>query len=154
MKELIKESISVILNIIFLLITILWSSFFLIFSAQNVREEEFIINITLVISITIQYIFLMIIQKVYKNELSLYPLYKKTRFLNIISTSILWFVSLLIEYTVYAHSIYFFIQFIIYSLLLKKMRTFIIIQLICILSIYLFANKTIIEGSKFKNYIS
>lgn len=150
---LIKDLLPIILNIGFLLITFLWSCFFIIFTLQEVHQETFIINITQIITITIQYSLLMAIQKKYKQELSLYEIYKRTRFLNIVSTSILWFVSLLIEYMLYAHAIYFFIQFLIYSLLIKKMRIFILIQVLCILAIYLFANKTVIDGITVKNYI-
>lgn len=153
MKNLFKQSIPVILNVIFFLLTFLLSLMFIAFTDRDVRQEKFVINVPYIVIITIQFILLMIIQTNYKKQLNLYPIYKKTRFLNIVSSSVIYFISITMAYTVYNHAIYFFILFLIYSLLIKKMRLLIILQILCILGLYLTHDKTIIEGSEIKNYI-
>lgn len=150
---LIEELLPYILNIGFLLITFFLSLMFITFTDRNVTQEEFVINVAHVIIITIQFILLIIIQTKYKKQLDAYPIYKRTRFLNIVSSSVIYFVSLTMSYTVYNHAIYFFILFLIYSLLIKKMRVFIVIQVLCLLGLYLSHDKTIIEGLIIKNYI-
>jgi len=149
----VKKILPFILNILFLLITLLWSFMFIIFTDQQVIQENFVINISYIIIITIQFSLLMIIQSRYKKNLDLYIIYQKTRFLNIVSSSVIYFISITMKNTIYTHTIYFFMLFLIYTLLTKKMKSFIVIQLLCLLGLYLSHNKTIIEGSTIKNYV-
>lgn len=149
----IKEIVAFSLNIVILVLIFLFSADFLIFCANEVKEDSFNINILHIVFISIQYYLLIKIQNKYSEKLKTNIIYYRTKLLSLIFLSVLLLSSIIIDIGVYMTSIYMFILYFILSLIVNEMKYYIIIQLLCLLSMYFFQKFTIIEGLTIKYHM-
>lgn len=143
----------IILNIILLALSFFLSIGFLFFAGDEVRRDDFTINILQIVFIITQYYLIIKIQNNFSEKLNKNIIYTKTRFSSVIFLSILLFLSIFMNISVYLHSIYMVIFFSILSFLSKEMKYSVLIQLLCLVSIYIFQDFTVIEGLRVKYFI-
>lgn len=149
----IKIIFSFILNIILLALIILLCFDFLIFSARQVSQDKFQINVLHIFFISIQYYFIIKVQNKYSEKLNKILLYSKTKSLITILISVMLFISIFNDFELYTYAIFMFILFSIISFLSNEMKYYILIQFLCLLAIYLSENYTIIQGLTVKLFI-